>query len=112
MGGWRKRMASPDIDVAAELGTNLTAARQTAEMQPDQPAALLWIFLLLNLAAFGAYWWDKRAAAEGRWRVSERTLLLLAFIGGSIGAVTAKNVLRHKAPKRPLRTTKNENRRR
>jgi uncharacterized membrane protein YsdA (DUF1294 family) len=47
---------------------------------------------------------DKQAAIDGTWRISERTLLGIAFIGGSLGAVTAQQVLRHKTRKEPFRT--------
>jgi uncharacterized membrane protein YsdA (DUF1294 family) len=73
-------------------------------MQLDQPVTLLSIFLLLNLVVFCIYWWDKQAAIEGAWRVRESTLLMLAFIGGSFGAITAQRVLRHKTRKEPFRT--------
>ena len=70
-----------------------------------QPASLtLVLYLLRNVAVFFVYWWDKRAAVEGRWRVRESTLLLLAFIGGSFGAILAQRLLRHKTRKEPFRT--------
>ncbi|WP_395516675.1 DUF1294 domain-containing protein [Pseudorhizobium flavum] len=70
-----------------------------------QPASLtLVLYLLLNVAVFSVYWWDKRAAVEGRWRVRESTLLLLALIGGSFGAILAQRLLRHKTRKEPFRT--------
>ena len=40
----------------------------------------------------------------GSWRVSERTLLTLAAVGGSIGAVFGQIFLRHKTRKEPFRT--------
>jgi uncharacterized membrane protein YsdA (DUF1294 family) len=73
-------------------------------MQLDEPATLLLIFLLLNVVVFCVYWWDKQAAIERVWRVSERTLLTLAFLGGSLGAVAAQQMLRHKTRKEPFRT--------
>jgi uncharacterized membrane protein YsdA (DUF1294 family) len=50
----------------------------------------------INAAAFGAFAYDKRAAARARPRVREQTLFALAAIGGSPGALIARQVLRHK----------------
>ena len=56
----------------------------------------LWAVNLLTLLAFG---WDKLRAGR-RKRISERTLLWLAVIGGSPGAVLGRWVFRHKSRKR------------
>lgn len=66
--------------------------------------ALLIIFLLLNVVTFCLFWWDKDAARNGGWRVSEASLLQFAFLGGSLGAVAAQRLLRHKTRKEPFRT--------
>ena len=66
--------------------------------------ALVVLCILFNAVVFSIYWIDKRAARNGRWRVSETTLLLLAFAGGSLGAVAAQRMLRHKTHKEPFRT--------
>jgi uncharacterized membrane protein YsdA (DUF1294 family) len=68
------------------------------------PATLLIIFLLFNVVTFCVYWWDKEAARDGHWRVSEARLLQLAFFGGSLGAFAAQRLLRHKTRKEPFRT--------
>ena len=60
--------------------------------------------VLINLSAFGAFWFDKRAAEGGRYRVPERTLLLLAIVGGTSGAIAAQQLFRHKTRKEPFRT--------
>lgn len=65
---------------------------------------LFLIYLFGNGVVFCIYWWDKQAAVNGTWRVSERTLLWLAFVGGSLGAIGAQRVLRHKTRKEPFRT--------
>ena len=66
--------------------------------------ALLILFLLFNVVTFCLFWWDKEAARDGHWRVSEARLLQFAFFGGSLGAVAAQRILRHKTRKEPFRT--------
>lgn len=51
---------------------------------------------IINIAAFVAYGIDKQKAKRGAWRISEATLLLLAVIGGSIGAFLGMHVFHHK----------------
>ena len=61
-----------------------------------------WIYVLagyltlVNVIAFTVYGVDKRRAQKDRWRVPERTLFLVAIIGGSIGALLGMHVFRHK----------------
>ncbi|ARO29990.1 hypothetical protein NXC14_CH02044 [Rhizobium sp. NXC14] len=62
------------------------------------------LFLALNLIAFSIYFLDKQPARNGGWRISERSLLTLALIGGSLGAVAAQQILRHKTRKEPFRS--------
>ena len=57
-----------------------------------------------NLVVFGVYWWDKQAARNNEWRISESTLLLLAFAGGGPGAFAGQRLLRHKTRKQPFST--------
>ncbi|QFY59878.1 DUF1294 domain-containing protein [Rhizobium grahamii] len=65
---------------------------------------ILALFLALNALAFLVYFLDKQAARNRRRRISERTLLTLALIGGSLGAVCAQKLLRHKTQKEPFRS--------
>ncbi len=58
----------------------------------------------LNGVSFAAFAWDKHRAGNGGWRVPERTLLGLAAMGGSIGAVFGQILLRHKTRKEPFLT--------
>lgn len=66
--------------------------------------AVLVCFLAVNAAAYAAIAYDKAMAVRGRRRVPERRLLGLALIGGSVGAVAAQRVLRHKTQKEPFRS--------
>ncbi len=58
---------------------------------------LLIYFAVINIITFIAYARDKRLAKKANARrIPEKTLLLLAAIGGSIGALIAMYTLRHK----------------
>jgi uncharacterized membrane protein YsdA (DUF1294 family) len=56
----------------------------------------LWYLLLINAAAFILMLVDKRKARKNRWRIPERTLILSALFGGSIGALLGMYTFRHK----------------
>ena len=56
----------------------------------------LWYLLLINAAAFVLMLVDKRKAIKNRWRIPERTLILSAALGGSIGAILGMYTFRHK----------------
>ena len=58
--------------------------------------ALTVYLLLMNLAAFAAFGIDKRRAVRRQWRVPEKTLFLLAALGGSLGAVCGMCAFHHK----------------
>ena len=61
------------------------------------PRLLLFLLLLLfNLAVFLIYGLDKRKAKRGSRRISEKTLLLLAVFGGSVGAWLGMRLFHHK----------------
>ena len=66
--------------------------------------ATLFIFAM-NVTAFLAFAWDKHCARNGMWRLSEGALLLMALAGGSVGAITAQQWLRHKTRKEPFKST-------
>jgi uncharacterized membrane protein YsdA (DUF1294 family) len=54
------------------------------------------LVLALNVITFFVYGIDKWKAKKGKWRISEATLLILAIIGGSIGAWLGIKVWHHK----------------
>ena len=58
--------------------------------------ALLYYLIFINVVTFLVYGIDKWKAKQGSWRISEATLLILAVIGGSIGALLGMKVWRHK----------------
>ena len=60
---------------------------------------LLYIIIylvIINVITFVVYGIDKWKAKKAKWRIRESTLLGLAAIGGSIGALLAMKILRHK----------------
>ena len=61
--------------------------------------AVFWIGGI-NLSTFIAYGADKRAAIKKAWRVPEKDLHTLEFLGGWIGAYIAQKVFRHKTSKK------------
>lgn len=56
-------------------------------------------YICLSLITFAAYAYDKSAAQRGRWRLSERSLLVLDFAGGWPGGCAAQQLMRHKTSK-------------
>lgn len=56
----------------------------------------------VNAVTFAVFAADKQRAMAGARRVPERTLLKLAAIGGSGGALAAQSLLRHKTRKQPF----------
>ena len=57
---------------------------------------ILGYLLAVNITSFLLYGIDKYKAKKGRWRISEATLLLMAVIGGSIGAWVGMRLWHHK----------------
>lgn len=58
---------------------------------------LLLVYLALsNLLSLSLFGIDKWKAKHTKWRISEKTLLLVAAIGGSIGAWVGMKLWHHK----------------
>ena len=71
--------------------------------------ALLYYWLVINILTFAVYGIDKwrstsgrllptgrKKAKQGSWRISEVSLLILAVIGGCIGALLGMKIWHHK----------------
>jgi len=65
---------------------------------------LMGLLAVVNAAAFVLFMLDKHLASEGMRRIPESTLLLVALIGGSAGAIAGQQYWRHKTRKEPFRT--------
>ena len=59
-------------------------------------SCLTYYLLAINAVTFIIYGIDKYKAKKAKWRISEATLLLLAVVGGSIGAWMGMKVWHHK----------------
>ena len=61
---------------------------------------IVFHLVAINISTFIAYGVDKRAAQQGQWRVSEKDLHMLEFLGGWIGALMGQRFFRHKTTKK------------
>ena len=53
-------------------------------------------YLIWNFIVFIVYGVDKYKAKHDKWRVPEKTLILLAFLMGGVGALLGMKVFHHK----------------
>ena len=60
---------------------------------------LMYYLSIINIAAWIMYGLDKWKAKSGAWRIPERTLLLTALAGGSVGALVGMLLFHHKTRK-------------
>ena len=58
--------------------------------------ALAIYLSVVNLITFFVYGLDKWKAKHDKWRIPEHTLLMLAAVGGSMGAWSGMYIWRHK----------------
>ncbi len=78
----------------------LIAVVLVASATGDAPRWLGLYYLGLGGLSAGVYWWDKRAAIAGNWRVPETTLIGIDLAGGIIGGLMSQIAWRHKTAKR------------
>lgn len=57
---------------------------------------LIYYFIGINIIGFFAMAIDKNKARKNLWRIPERTLFLIAIIGGSLGSMLGMKTFRHK----------------
>ena len=53
----------------------------------------------INIIGFLAMFIDKQKAKYGYWRIPEKTLFILTFLGGGIGTIAGMYLFRHKTKK-------------
>jgi uncharacterized membrane protein YsdA (DUF1294 family)/cold shock CspA family protein len=68
------------------------------------PAEIFWLYFIMSILTFGMYARDKSAAKKNALRAPEKTLHILALLGGWPGALYAQQLLRHKSSKASFRT--------
>ena len=61
--------------------------------------AFIVLFIIFNIITFIVFGIDKLLARAKRQRISEKTLISMAIVGGSVGAVFAQKLFRHKTLK-------------
>ncbi len=69
-----------------------------------QSAYIHLYLIMINVITFALYGLDKWRAMTRQWRVREKKLIILALIGGSIGAMIGMTVFHHKTRKWYFRT--------
>ena len=52
--------------------------------------------LIMSIIGFLSMYIDKRKAIKHQWRISEKTLFIIALLGGSIGSNLGMTICRHK----------------
>lgn len=57
---------------------------------------ILLYFFIINLVGFLIMFVDKKRSINHEWRISEKTLFIIAIIGGSIGSYLGIYTFRHK----------------
>lgn len=58
--------------------------------------AILIYLVIMNIIGFTIMGIDKSRAKRGAWRIPEKTLFLIAILGGSIGSILGMKQFRHK----------------
>lgn len=67
---------------------------------------IIVVYLLcINIVAAAFYGLDKWKAKKNRWRIPESTLLFIAALGGSAGALLAMRLFHHKTRHRKFTIT-------
>ena len=60
---------------------------------------MIFYLITINIVAFSVAGYDKYRAVNNKFRIPEKTLFTIAFIGGSVGLLLAMLIFRHKISK-------------
>jgi uncharacterized membrane protein YsdA (DUF1294 family) len=60
---------------------------------------MVYLILIVNFLGFIIFGLDKRQSIKHQRRISENSLLLVSFLGGSAGAILGMLIFRHKISK-------------
>ena len=58
-----------------------------------------YYYIIINIISFILFGLDKFLAIKHKNRISEHTLILISFLGGSIGSLLGMKLFRHKTKK-------------
>ena len=64
---------------------------------------IYYYLLAVNILAFVLFGVDKQKARRNKWRIPEKTLILSAVIGGSVGAILGMRFFHHKTAEETLK---------
>jgi len=64
---------------------------------------IVYYLIIINIVTFLVYGIDKWKAKKSLWRIREASLLMLAVLGGSIGAWLGMKVWHHKTQHKKFR---------
>ena len=74
---------------------NVSLFKEKSDISEIQEIIIIYL-TSINVATFITYGIDKLKAKRSKWRIREASLLLLAVLGGSIGALLGMKVWHHK----------------
>ena len=63
------------------------------------PLNIIIYLVSINLIGLLVMYIDNKKPKYGRWRIPEKTLLIVALLGGSIGTMIGMRLFRHKTQK-------------
>ena len=65
----------------------------------DRLNYFLLYFIIINLISFVLFFIDKQKAKKDKWRIQEKTLHSMSFLGGVFGSIAAMLIFHHKTKK-------------
>ncbi len=78
-------------------GNCVTVFRPIKKLEKEEN--MIYYFLLLNLLSFFLFGWDKKKSQKHEYRIPEKVLLLITFVGGTFGSLFGMFYFHHKSKK-------------